>query len=215
MRLEEAASVEVLDTHREELLRGAAGFTGQRRIADLVAGERTTGRIAWTRVLGATLGVAIATRAWSGARHREPRVAFRFVRYTSDDVYIHASAEVIQEAILHVHEDPSWWPGLRARGGFAWLELDAPTGRGSERVHLKLRIEDARPGQGFRWIFEEGAIQGHGEVWFEAARDGTIVHYLTTVHERPRIEGVLRAHRWAIRIGLNGLKDHLDAVAVR
>lgn len=135
--------------------------------------------------------------------------------YTSDDVYIQASADRIQEAILHVHEDRSWWPGVRARGGFAWLELDAPTGRGNERIHLRLRIEDARPGQGFRWIFEGGDLDGHGEFWFEPAREGTIVHYLTTVQERPRIASAVRAHRWAMRAGLNGLKDHLDAVAVR
>ena len=133
--------------------------------------------------------------------------------YTSDDVFIDAPAGDVQEAILHAHEDPSWWPGLRARGGFEWLEVDAPTGRWSERVHLKLRIEDARPAEGFRWVFQGAPIEGHGEFWFEAFRRGTIVHYVTAIRERARLAQDVRAHRWAIRAGLNGLKDRFAATA--
>lgn len=129
--------------------------------------------------------------------------------HTSDDVFVEAPAPAVHEALLHAHEDPSWWPGLRARGGYAWLELDAPTGRGDEHVRFKVRIEDARAEGGFRWIFESGPFDGHGEFWFEPFRHGTIVHYVTAIEPRAgvRAASAMRAHRWAIRRGLNGLKD--------
>lgn len=131
------------------------------------------------------------------------------VLHTSDDVYIDGPADEVHHALLHAHEDPSWWPGLRARGGWAWLELDAPTGRGTERVRFKVRIEEAREGASFRWVFESGPLHGHGEFWLEPYRHGTIVHYLATVTESPKVTSAIRAHRWAIRAGLNGLKDRV------
>lgn len=135
--------------------------------------------------------------------------------HTSDDVFVEATPAAVHDALLHAHEDPSWWPGLRARGGFAWLELDAPTGGfRDERVRFKVRIEAAREAQGFRWVFESGPLQGHGEFWYEPFRRGTIVHYLASVEPGPGIHGRIRAHRWAIRRGLNGLKDRLPSAAV-
>lgn len=135
--------------------------------------------------------------------------------HSSDDIYVDAPPAAIHQALLHVHEDPSWWPGLRARGGFAWLELDAPTGGWQdERVRFKVRIEDAREAQGFRWVFETGALRGHGEFWYEPFRSGTIVHYLTAIEAGPGVAGRIRLHRWAMRRGLNGLKDR-SAAATR
>lgn len=134
--------------------------------------------------------------------------------HTSDDVFVDAPPLEIREALLHAHEDASWWPGARIRGGFAWLELDAPTGRGTERVRFKARIEGVRD-EGFRWVFESGPLQGHGEFWLEGYRRGTIVHYLTALADQPRITRELRAHRWAIRIALNGLKDRFSAAVAR
>ncbi len=132
--------------------------------------------------------------------------------HTGDDVFIEAPAHEVANTLLHAHEDPSWWPGLRARGGYGWLELDAPTGRCNERVRFKARIEGARD-EGFRWVFESGALVGHGEFWLEPYRRGTVAHYLTAIRDQPALSRDVRAHRWAIRIGLNGLKDRFETPA--
>lgn len=130
---------------------------------------------------------------------------------SSDDVFIDGTATEIQEMLLHLHEDPSWWPGLHARGGYAWLELDAPTGPTAQRARFKVKIEESRPGEGFRWRFESGDLKGTAEFWFEGFRNGTIVHYLTSVEGEPKeMLHKIKRHRWAIRNGLNCLKDRLE-----
>lgn len=135
---------------------------------------------------------------------------------SSDDVAIHASPREVQEAILHLHEDPTWWPGLRARGGFGWLELDAPVGAVSARTRFKVRIEDAREWEGFRWVFESGDLRGSAEFWLEPYRSSTIVHYFTDISGwAAGRRNAVRDHRWAMRAGLNGLKDRFGSRSER
>lgn len=136
--------------------------------------------------------------------------------HTSDDVFVAAPPRAVQEAILHLHEDASWWPGCRARGGYGWLEVDAPAGPSRERVRFKVRIEDAREWEGFRWVFESGPLEGAAEFWLEGYRNGTIVHYLTAL-TRPAstAAGDVTRHRWAMRAGLNALKDRFERVPSR
>ncbi|MFP5225720.1 MAG: hypothetical protein ACLGH3_09270 [Actinomycetota bacterium] len=129
----------------------------------------------------------------------------------TDEIFIRAPSRHIQEAFLHLHQDASWWRGVRARGGYGWLHIDAPTGRGNGRIRWKVRIEDAREWEGFRCVFEEGP-RGESEFWLEAFGSGTIVHHFLRVEAcSPR---AIDDHRRAIRIGMNGLKDHLERIAV-
>jgi hypothetical protein len=134
------------------------------------------------------------------------------VLHANDDVFVDAPPAEVYRRLLHVHEDSSWWPGARARGGFAWLELIAPAGPSKKFVHFKVRIEESRPDEGFKWVFEDGPLQGWGEFWFEPFRAGTIVHYVASVQEKSRANSDLKLHRWAIREGLNAMKDALQTI---
>lgn len=134
--------------------------------------------------------------------------------FATDEVFIEAPPETIDHALLHIHEAHAWWPGGRARGGYGWTELDLPTGKRNERIRFKARIDGARPGEGFSWLFEAGALAGRAEFWLERYRHGTIIHHFLTVDPAgpgPSPASRVRRYRWAIRRGLNGLKDHLDA----
>lgn len=131
--------------------------------------------------------------------------------HATDELFVRAPQRVVAEALLHVHDESSWWPAAKVAGGYGWVSLDAPTGAQGRRIAWKASIADAREWEGFRWEFESGPIQGTGEFWLEAYRDGTIVHHFLRadrVHGRPT--AVVRDYRWALRIGLNGLKDELE-----
>jgi hypothetical protein len=85
-------------------------------------------------------------------------------------------------------------------------------GRREGRVRWKVRIEDAREWEGFRCVFEEG-LRGESEFWLEAFGAGTIVHHFLRVDDATSARAI-EDHRWAIRRGLNGLKDSLEASVV-
>lgn len=134
--------------------------------------------------------------------------------FATDELFIRSPQRLVQEALLHVHEDHRWWPEAGADGGYGWVALDIPTGARGRRVRFRASIADAREWEGFRWVFEDGAIAGTGEFWFEAYRDGTIVHhYLQGATVAAPVARQIRDYRWAIRIGLNGLKDALERAA--
>jgi hypothetical protein len=134
---------------------------------------------------------------------------------TTDELFIHASPERVQRALLGLSEDATWWPGARTGGGYGWVRIDAPTGRPLARMHMKASIPSSREWEGFTWMLEEGDLVGRAEWWLEPFKDGTIVHYYLDVEKGPRARGrmptIVRRHRWAIRRGVNALKDVLEA----
>ncbi len=139
---------------------------------------------------------------------------------TTDEIFVDAPPETVQRALLGLSEDASWWPGARAGGGYGWVWLRAPTGRVFSRVRLKASIPSAREWEGFTWMLEEGELRGRAEWWLEAFKGGTIVHYYLDV-ERGDRAGIrrtasqVRRHRWAVRRGMNALKDRLERRARR
>jgi hypothetical protein len=132
----------------------------------------------------------------------------------TDELFIHATPEAVQRRLLGLSEDASWWPGARAGGGYGWVTLDVPVGLRRGRIKLKASIPNSREWEGFTWTLEEGDLVGRAEWWLEAFKDGTIVHYFLDVERGPRarrrLSTQLRRHRWAIRRGLNALKDLLE-----
>jgi hypothetical protein len=134
---------------------------------------------------------------------------------STDEIFIEASPERVQRALLGLSEGAPWWPGARTGGGYGWVTLDAPTGRPFSRVNFKASIPSAREWEGFTWMLEEGELVGRAEWWLEAFKGGTIVHYFLDVERGPagrwrRTPTVVRRHRWAMRRGVNALKVELE-----
>jgi hypothetical protein len=216
VRLEEAPGVEVLDPYLEQPL----GIIRQLFFRDRVfgaAGERPAEHVPRPGILRPADAVAVARAARRGiVRH----VAILAIYHdavranATDELFIHASPEAVQRKLLGLSEDASWWPGARAGGGYGWVTLDVPVGLRRGRIRLKASIPNSREWEGFTWTLEEGDLLGRAEWWLEAFKDGTIVHYFLDVERAPRARrrssSVLRRHRWAIRRGLNALKDLLE-----
>jgi len=134
----------------------------------------------------------------------------------TDELFIHASPEAVQRRLLGLSEDASWWPGARAGGGYGWVTLDVPVGLHRGRMKMKASIPSSREWEGFTWTLEEGELIGRAEWWLESFKDGMIVHYFLDVERGPgargrRLSTSVKRHRWAIRRGLNALKDVLEA----
>ncbi|MGZ4105070.1 MAG: hypothetical protein ACXVP8_07385 [Actinomycetota bacterium] len=137
---------------------------------------------------------------------------------TTDELFIHAPPEAVQRRLLGLSEDAVWWPGARAGGGYGWVTLNVPVPRMRGRLKLKASIPNAREWEGFTWMLESGELVGRAEWWLEAFKDGTIVHYYLDVERGPgargrRLSTLVRRHRWAIRRGVNALKDGLEGRA--
>jgi hypothetical protein len=216
VRLEEAACIEVLDPDLEQPL----GIIRKLFFCDRVlgaAGERPAQHIARPSILRAACLVPVAFGLRRGiVRHAAILAIYHdAVRANAtDELFIHASPEAVQRKLLGLSEDASWWPGARAGGGYGWVTLDVPVGLRRGRIRLKASIPNSREWEGFTWTLEEGDLVGRAEWWLEAFKDGTIVHYFLDAERAPRarrrLSSVLRRHRWAIRRGLNALKDLLE-----
>ena len=132
----------------------------------------------------------------------------------TDEIFIRAPQRAIARAILDLSDDAAWWPGARVTGGYGWLELDIAVPRALRRVRFKVSVGPVREWEGFGWTLESGGLAGRAEWWFEAFKDGTIVHYFLDVEPTARgLRGAssrLRAHRLAMRSGINALKDLLE-----
>lgn len=133
---------------------------------------------------------------------------------TTDEFYIGASPARVYEALLLPGE---WWPGARVASAENRVAVGARSlGRLSSRVWFEARLDGLRPGEGLTWWLESGELQGRAEWWLEAFKDGTIAHYYLDVEpgDRGRLRrwsARVRRHRWAVRRGINALKDRLEA----
>ena len=122
----------------------------------------------------------------------------------TDELFIHASPEAVQRRLLGLSEDASWWPGARAGGGYGWVTLDVPVGLHRGRMKMKASIPNSREWEGFTWTLEEGELIGRAECWLEDVERGPGAR-------GRRLSTSVKRHRWAIRRGLNALKDVLEA----
>jgi hypothetical protein len=135
---------------------------------------------------------------------------------TTDEFFIDAPPERVYDELIDVARVRAWWPGARAAGNGATVEIRAPSFRKIARpVAFSARIDGMRPGEGFTWWLEQGELRGRAEWWLERFKAGTIVHYYLDVVRGARGRGrrlrsAVRRHRWAIRRGVNALKDLLE-----
>ena len=138
----------------------------------------------------------------------------------TDELFIEALPEDVIRALTRLSTDHAWWPGARAEGAYGWVRISAPTGRPLSRVTFKASIGPVREWEGFSWVLEEGELAGRAEWWIEAFGSGSIVHYYLDAERGQRgrwrrLSSVLRRHRWAIRRGVNALKDTLEGRVLR
>lgn len=134
---------------------------------------------------------------------------------TTDEIFIRAPQKTIARRLLDLSDGASWWPGARASGPYGYVVVRAPTGRPLSRVGFGAIISPVREWEGFTWTLNAGELLGRAEWWLEAFGDGTIVHYYLDVERGPRARwrrtsSCVRRHRWAMRRGLNALKDALE-----
>lgn len=136
---------------------------------------------------------------------------------TTDEFYIDAPPSRVYEALTEPTRFAEWWPGARAAGSPGRMSLRVPGFRRLGRpVSFDARLDGLRPGEGVTWWLDRGELAGRGEWWLEAFKAGTIVHYYLDVErgERGRsrrMSSAVRRHRWAVRRGVNALKDRLEA----
>lgn len=133
---------------------------------------------------------------------------------TTDEIYIRAAPEDVYHALVAIGKDPSWWPGARAGTSGKRLSLSAGVGGIRGRIRFEAEVDGVRPDEGLTWWLEAGELRGRAEWWLEPFKDGTIVHYYLDVEPGSgirRMSSRVRRHRWAIRRGLNALKDALEA----
>lgn len=135
---------------------------------------------------------------------------------TTDEIYIEAPPEEVQRALVGLSSGAAWWPGARVDGAGERVRVDAPIGGAlARRVRFEAAVSHVREREGFTWMLERGELRGRAEWWLEAYKDGTIVHYYLDVERGDRgrarrMSSVVRRHRWAVRRGVNGLKDLLE-----
>ncbi len=135
---------------------------------------------------------------------------------TTDEFFIDAPPERVYAELIDVARLKVWWPGARAEDNGTTVEIHAPSYRRVARpVGFSARVDGARPGEGFTWWLERGELRGRAEWWLEGFKAGTIVHYYLDVERgdrgRPRrMRSAVRRHRWAVRRGVNALKDLLE-----
>jgi uncharacterized protein YndB with AHSA1/START domain len=135
---------------------------------------------------------------------------------TTDEFFIGAPPQRVYESLVDPAAIPRWWPHARVRGAGDRFTLEAPAlRRHSSGVTFQARLEGLRPGEGVTWWLERGELHGRAEWWLEGFKDGTIVHYYLDVERGDRggarrMSSLIRRHRWALRRGVNALKDLLE-----
>lgn len=132
---------------------------------------------------------------------------------TTDELYIDAPPAEVYRALISLGKDVSWWPGARSSSSGKEVDLRAPVTRLSSPVRFRATVDGVRPDEGLTWWLSKGELHGRAEWWLEAFKDGTIVHYFLDVSSGEgwrRMPTRVRRHRWALRRGINALKDELE-----
>ena len=131
---------------------------------------------------------------------------------TTDELFIDAPPAEVYRALVTLGKDTSWWPGAQSSSAGKEFTLRAPASR-LARVSFTATVDGVRPDEGLTWWLIKGEIKGRAEWWLEAFKEGTIVHYYLDVEPGEgwrRMPSRIRRHRWAVRRGVNALKDELE-----
>ncbi len=141
-------------------------------------------------------------------------VATQQAVHVDDDGFVRAPKGLCYRVLTDVAGWPAWWPGCEVRpapghdDAFA-VRLDAGPLR--RVVRVVVRPHAWRHDEGFA-LDVAGDLRGRGEFWLEEGWGGTVVHHLLAAEvAAPRPRTVLPAYRAAVRLGLGGLKDALQA----
>lgn len=132
---------------------------------------------------------------------------------TTDELFIDAPPAEVYRALVALGKDFSWWPGANASANGKRIELRAPVARLKPRVRFGATVDGVRVDEGLTWWLDAGELHGRAEWWLEGFKDGTIVHYFLDVEPGSgwrRMPARVRRHRWAVRRGVNALKDELE-----
>lgn len=131
---------------------------------------------------------------------------------TTDELFIDAPPDEVYRALVTLGKDASWWPGARTSSRGKEITVSAPVQR-LARVRFGATVDGVRPDEGLTWWLKSGELHGRAEWWLEKFKAGTIVHYFLDVEPgegwRP-MQARVRRHRWAVRRGINALKDNLE-----
>lgn len=133
---------------------------------------------------------------------------------TTDEIFVEAAPEDVYRALVAIGKDVTWWPGARSQASGKRLALSSKVGVMRGRVRFEANVDGVRPDEGLTWWLDKGDLRGRAEWWLEPFKEGTIVHYYLDVERGSgmrRMSSRIRRHRWAIRRGLNALKDSLEA----
>lgn len=135
---------------------------------------------------------------------------------TTDEFFVDAPPARLFAELADAERMREWWPGVRASNSGGRVKIRAPGFRRLARtVRFEARLDGLRPGEGLTWWLEKGELRGRGEWWLEGFKTGTIVHYYLDVERGDRgrarrVTSAVRRHRWAVRRGVNALKDRLE-----
>lgn len=135
--------------------------------------------------------------------------------HADDATFVRAPESLVYRRVTDVASWPTWWPGCEVTA--------VPSPAGAERFAVRLaagrgrRLACTLHPHGWRHdlgvvLALDGDLVGRAELWLEATGGGTVVHHVlaaTTPLGRPL--RVLAAYRRAVRTGLWGLKDLLQA----
>lgn len=135
--------------------------------------------------------------------------------HADDATFVRAPESLVYRRVTDLASWPTWWPGcevavLTSTSGPDRFAVRLAAGRG-RRMACTMRPHGWRHDLGVVLALE-GDLVGRGELWLEPTGGGTVVHHVlaaTTPLRRP--QRVLEAYRRAVRAGLWGLKDLLQA----
>lgn len=132
---------------------------------------------------------------------------------TTDDVYIEAPPDQVHRALLQAGAQAPWWPHTRVRPDGVAADIRARVSPVRLPVRFRVTVGTVRPGAGFVWHLDGREVRGTVEWWLEPFKAGTIVHHVLDVERAGlrRLSAASRRHRWAMRRGMLGLKDALEA----
>ncbi|MFA5785382.1 MAG: SRPBCC family protein [Actinomycetota bacterium] len=141
------------------------------------------------------------------------------VLYSVDEVYVDAPPQAVYDVLVKPAEYSSWWPAGAGEGGTVevgtMFRLHVrPPGFLRRRQRFEVNVTGMRPGAGFE-VRYAGCLTGRSEWYLEPFKQGTVIHYFIDVEvgdERlRRLQKRIIRHRFAIKRGMNGLKDRLEA----
>lgn len=131
-----------------------------------------------------------------------------------DEGFVRAPAPLVYRRLTDIGRWPTWWPGSRvtamadAAGRETWAIQLRPVRR--RALRLAVQPHAFRHDVGFH-LDLSGDVTGDAEFWLERVTGGTVVHHLMQGEAAGTPGPALRSYRAAVRQGLWGFKDAIQA----